>query len=81
MKYEDKYPDAVPGDTMDRNFYHSEYGPGACFQCGKDTYWIDHSWASVHVCSEECEKTMTDEYIAYEENRGRTSESPVESAP
>lgn len=56
MKFEDKFPDALPGTPITGNIVKAlhEHQMRPCVVCGEATRWF-HRMMIKHVCSEECE--------------------------
>lgn len=61
MIYEEKYPNAKPKDRLYDDVLLVGT-PGPCAVCGKETRFIDICWEA-HICSDECEKELCDEFM------------------
>ncbi len=55
MNFDDRYPDAKPGEAMSENIVRSLHKEQerSCSVCNEPTRWY-HRELLVHVCSEEC---------------------------
>ena len=61
MKYSQKYPNAEHLQMLDATImYHKN--PGTCANCGMLTNFIDVDF-ECHVCSEECEEVLINEFF------------------
>lgn len=61
MIYAEKYPNAKPKDYLDDDMLIVGTS-GPCAVCGRETQFIDICWEA-HICSEECEKELCDEFM------------------
>ena len=62
MKYEDKYPNAHPGDICEFGNYIVSKKRDNCYICGFLTNFVDVN-SEAHICSEECDKAFYDEFF------------------
>lgn len=63
MKYDQKYPNVKPYEMVDATIMCGKSTDNCC-HCGKLTKFVDVDF-EVHVCSEECEEAMIDEFFKY----------------
>jgi GT2 family glycosyltransferase len=71
MKFEHKYTDAAANDKFDFEYSAVTKTPklGQCRWCGSFTKWLDVLF-QVHVCSEECNSIMWNQYREDQKNNG-----------
>ena len=60
MKYEDKYPEAKPGEIYESGNYIVSKHRDNCYICGSLTRFVDMN-SEAHICSEECDETFYNE--------------------
>lgn len=63
MKYDQKYPNAKPLEMVDATIMCGKNADNCC-HCGRLTKFVDVDFEA-HICSEECEEAMTDEFFRY----------------
>lgn len=63
MKYSQKYPNAEPLQMVDATIMCGRKAD-SCVQCGALTNFIDIDFET-HVCSEECEDKLIDEFFRH----------------
>ena len=63
MKYDLKYPNAKPMEMVDATIMCSTKAD-SCACCGMLTKFIDCDFET-HICSEECEEAITDEFFRH----------------
>ena len=63
MKYDVKYPNAQPLEMVDATIMCGKKAD-SCAHCGMLTKFIDIDF-DTHICSEECEEAITDEFFRH----------------
>lgn len=63
MKYDVKYPNAKPLEMVDATIMCGKKAD-SCAHCGMLTKFIDIDF-DTHICSEECEEAITDEFFRH----------------
>lgn len=60
MKYEDKHPNAKPGQIYEAGNYIVSKHRDNCYICGSLTRFVDIN-SEAHICSEECDEIFYNE--------------------